>query len=292
MNDDFLKDSDLESAAATLCEVLEPWSIVSSDKISEHRRGNVWRPRALPSVGLPWPDRVLAYHWKGDGYRELQNSLSAILSDSRDLSHVLTGGATWEYEDQQRAVDLTSRVFSWGGVPSRSAIDSRAVQAVFAAALRATGVHIAIEHTKDAPWSSGWTKVAAFATAHLDHDHNTAGSPQVIWDSRVANAIRKLVDAAEARLPDSTVAQLRHDLRQIRGRGGERMGLQLPPGWAFANTLEQKWIAQRAGSRLIRHMRDALNAAPERYGKMPGAEHLGGRWTSWGVGLALFVEGY
>lgn len=87
-------------------------------------------------------------------------------------------------------------------------------------------------------------------------------------------------------------SQLKADLRQVRGRGGERDGLKLTGGWAFANTLAQQWTAQRAGSRLVGELRDALNAAPERFGRMPGSTHPDGRWTSWGVGLALFVEGY
>jgi hypothetical protein len=170
-------------------------------------------------------------------------------------------------------------------------IEASQVQAVFAAALHAAGVPLT-QRVAEAPWSSGWTKVAAFATEHLDHDAHTAGHTQVIWDSRVANAFRKLVDAAEAQLPTSMTPQLKADLRQICGRGGERDGLKLTCGWAFANTLAQQWKAQRAGSRLVGELRDALNAAPERFGRMPGSTNPNGRWTSWGVGLALFVEGY
>ena len=129
-------------------------------------------------------------------------------------------------------------------------------------ALQAAGAPCA-RAVAEAPWSSGWTKVAAFATAHLDHNAHTAGHPQVIWDSRVANAVRKLVDAAESQLSTSMTAQLKADLRQIHGRGGERHGLKLSGGWAFAHTLTQKWTAQRAGSRLVGELRDALNAAPE-----------------------------
>ncbi|MCJ2038811.1 hypothetical protein MKK55_07560 [Methylobacterium sp. J-059] len=189
------------------------------------------------------------------------------------------------------AVNLTSRVFAWGRAGSQAQIAACQVQAVFAAALHAAGVTLT-QSAAEAPWSSGWTKVAAFATAHLDHDAHTAGHPQVIWDSRVANAFRRLVDAAEAQLPASMTSQFKADLRQIRGRGGERVGLKLTDGWAFANTLAQQWKAQRTGSRIVGELCEALNAAPERYGRMPGSTRLDGRWTSWGVGLALFVEGY
>jgi hypothetical protein len=57
-------------------------------------------------------------------------------------------------------------------------------------------------------------------------------------------------------------------------------------------TLAQKWTAQRAGSCLAGELRDALNAAPARFGRMPGSTHPDSRWTSWGVRLALFAEGY
>ncbi|WP_156398864.1 hypothetical protein [Methylobacterium sp. Leaf469] len=234
---------------------------------------------------------MTAYHWDGDGYQDLATRLAPILADSLHLAQSLTERLSWTPDEQRLAVDLTHRVFTWGRVRSRSPIDASHVQAVFAAALEAAGLPYG-PNAVEAPWSSGWTKVAAFATAHLDHDAHTVGPPQVIWDSRVANAIRKLVDAGEAQLPAPVTAQLKAELRQIHGRGGERHGLKLTGGWAFAHTRSQKWTAQRAGSRLIGELRDALNAAPERFGKMPGSTHPDGRWTSWGVGVALFVEGY
>lgn len=278
------------NAASILCEALSAWPVAQA-VTPKARRGNVWRPRLIASAGSPWADRVLAYHWAGDGYQELATRLAPILSDSLYLAQAFKERPSWTPDEQRLAVDLTYRVFAWGRVRSRSPIDASQVQAVFASALQAAGTPCGREAV-EAPWSSGWTKVAAFATAHLDHDAHTVGHPQVIWDSRVANAIRNLVDSAEAKLPTLVTAQLKAELRQIHGRGGERNGLKLSGGWAFAHTLSQKWTAQRAGSRLVGELRDALNAAPERFGKMPGSTHPEGRWTSWGVGLALFVEGY
>lgn len=278
------------SHAHILCAALSAWPPLRAE-FSETRRGNVWRPRPLASASSPWTDRVLAYHWDGDGYQELTQRLAPILSDSLHLAQALNERSSWTPDEQRLAVDLTHRVFAWGRVRSRSPIEASQVRSVFAVALQAAGAPCA-RAVAEAPWSSGWTKVAAFATAHLDHDAHTVGHPQVIWDSRVANAVRKLVDAAGAQLPASATAQLKADLRQIHGRGGERNGLKLSGGWAFAHTLTQKWTAQRAGSRLVGELRNALNAAPERFGRMPGSTHPDGRWTSWGVGLALFVEGY
>jgi hypothetical protein len=139
---------------------------------------------------------------------------------------------------------------------------------------------------------SGWTKVAAFATRHLDGLFETGYTPQVIWDSRVANAVRKLVDHAEPQMSFEATGWLRETLRQVRGRGGERINLQLFQGWEWANTPKQKWEAQAAASRVIRHMRDTLNRTPAEFGLMPLGGGKTGPWTSWGVGLALFVEGY
>lgn len=276
--------------ASILCEALSAWSSIRVE-VLQARRGNVWRPRPVAVSESPWSDRVLAYHWDGDGYQELATRLTPILSDSRHLALTLNERSSWDAEEQRLAVDLTHRVFAWGRVRSRNPIEASQVQAVFASALQGAGAP-AGRIAGEAPWSSGWTKVAAFATAHLDHHAHIAGYPQVIWDSRVANAVRKLVDAAEGQLLPSIMAQLKADLRQIHGRGGERKGLTLSGGWAFAHTLAQKWTAQRAGSNLIGQLRDALNEAPERFGRMPGSMHAEGRWTSWGVGLALFVEGY
>ncbi|MGX5773895.1 hypothetical protein [Methylorubrum zatmanii] len=77
------------------------------------------------------------------------------------------------------AVDLTHRVFAWGRVRSRSPIEASQVRSVFAVALQAAGAPCE-RAVAEAPWSSGWTKVAAFATAHLDHDAHTVGHPQLI----------------------------------------------------------------------------------------------------------------
>lgn len=160
---------------------------------SQVRRRNIWRPRLVASTVSPWADRVLAYQWKGDGYQELTVRLELIFADSFGLAQALSERPFWNADEQRLAIDLTSRVFAWGRAGSRTPVDALQVQAVFAAALHAAGVTLE-QRVAEAPWSSGWTKVAAFATAHLDHDAHTAGHPQVILDSRVANAFRKLVE--------------------------------------------------------------------------------------------------
>ncbi|CAO4167885.1 hypothetical protein CLBKND_01074 [Methylorubrum aminovorans] len=58
-------------------------------------------------------------------------------------------------------------------------------------------------------------------------------------------------------------------------------------GRTSASILAQIWTAQGAGSRLASELRDALDAKPERFGRMQELTHLDVHWTGWGRAGAL-----
>ena len=95
---------------------------------------------------------------------------------------------TWTPADENAAVVLANNIFKWGGVPQDPrTVTPHAIRAVFDAAI--TG-------TLSGPrplMNSGWTKVAAFASEHLEG--TPGGNPQVIFDSRVATAILSRLDS-------------------------------------------------------------------------------------------------
>jgi hypothetical protein len=245
-----------------------------------------WTPLADTTGALPWPALVLAYNWRDRNHQETEKELAPLFQMGQRFSSSLLAGdhADALNEDGQA---FAAEVFEWGGINRHPAAGQ--FHAVLQASLAAAGV--APAPAGQAEWSSGWTKVAAVCTRQFD-DGKSPFTPQVIWDSRVANAIRLLIDDRREQLTPRAVQQLQSSLRLIKGRGGCRTGMQLIGGWQWAWTLRQKWQAEASASRLVAAMRDQLNKYPERYGKMPLGNGNRGAWTSWGVGLALFVEGY
>ncbi|WP_322049634.1 hypothetical protein, partial [Paraburkholderia sp. J67] len=137
------------------------------------------------SFGAPvkgWRQRLDAYFWPRPavGYRETCDALAPLLVTARLLADSIE---KWTPELQAQAVEFADQVFAWGGVVQRTAYDWRDVHAVFASAIRG-------QRQDDARMNSGWTKVAAFASSHLEPEHNL-----VIWDSRVAHSLTQRLDA-------------------------------------------------------------------------------------------------
>ncbi len=284
-----ITDDDLALAASSIVAVLKQRDPATATAVPVRRRGKAWDPLPVGPSAYPWQDLVYAYNWVGDDHAALEISIAPYLKTGSRLSSTLSTRA-WSPDESAEALQLSRDIFHWGGILNADVSDQAHAAAVFSSALRlASGDH---GHISNGPMSSGWTKVAAFATRHLDDPSDTRYTPQVIWDSRVANGMMKLTETASFDLKPQVASWLKSHLRQIRGRGGSRMNMTLPEGWDWAHTVRQKWVAQSAGSRVVRHMRDTLNRDPHRFGQMPLPDGTVGPWTSWGVGLALFVEGY
>jgi hypothetical protein len=284
-----VSDDDLALAATAIASSLKQRDPALTHAAPIKRRGKAWDPLPITPSPHPWRDLIHSYNWDGDDHAALEIRIAPYLRASSTLSSTLSERA-WNTAEASEALTLSQDIFLWGGIRNADVSSDAHAATVFKSALRlASGDH---SHISDGPMSSGWTKVAAFATRHLDNPSDFGATPQVIWDSRVANGGMRLTEAAAPDLEPRVASWLKSHLRQVRGRGGSRMNMALPPGWDWAHTVRQKWVAQSAGSRVVRHVRDALNRDPGRFGLMPLPGGTEGPWTSWGVGLALFVEGY
>lgn len=222
-----------------------------------------------------WDQRLLAYYWPKptSGYEVTTQALTHLLAEGERLARALDRGE-WTEDEQTAAVKFANDVFIWGSVDQDpGTVTPVTVLAAFKSALDN-------EQASGALMNSGWTKVAAFASAHLENIEG--GKPHVIWDSRVAaSLITRLVNLdADARL-------FPH-IGTVPGRGGTRPR-DLKGKWRGGY---QKWSCQIHGSALVREMRDVLNADPNRYPQMPLPGNASGKWTTRGVEMVLFMDGY
>lgn len=242
------------------------------------------------SLGEPtitgWDKRLEAYFWPhpARGYSYTCDQLQGMLDDARVLAEKLDAApnpeTAWSPEEKETAVALANRIFVWGGVPQKPAtVTAENVQRVFQNALDARAESTAL-------MNSGWTKVAAFATAHLEQRH--PDRTQVIWDSRVATSIIWRLD----RILGSSLKQNPRDLfpciGTVQGQGGTRPR-QLLHAWPGGY---RKWSAQISGSAIVREIRDILNRPDHGYPRMPLPDGSRTAWTTRGVEMVLFMDGY
>lgn len=235
-------------------------------------------------VSKGWGERLRNYEWKPKDGSDGVAAARKLAAEFEAIARKIDSGAILSEADVDGLKSLARRTFAWGGVErgaSKQNPSGEQIAAVIASALQWKQVN-------DAFMDSGWTKVAAFGTAWLE-DANR--SPQIIYDSRVAAGLIRNVEKAIltqwAGWPDHFKDYLQDQLRWVPGRDANKLrSLQLR--WKSGY---KKWEPQFFGSLLVRLMRDALNAQPERYGLMPSekGEHP---WTMRGVEMVMFMEGY
>lgn len=236
-----------------------------------------WRkPFGVPVVG--WDARLKAYFWPDPSQDYAQSARCTVVfaATARELADALGVEGHWNDVQQAKAVGLAKDIFGWGDVrQNEDDVTASNIEQVFRAALENNGA-------AKAKMNSGWTKVAAFATAHLEEDGQR--HPQTIWDSRVATA---LVSRIDAQLDEGmTPADLFPGIGTVSGQGGTRPRA-LTRRWPSSYG---KWSGQVAGSALVRDIRDILNRGD--YPKMPLPDGGVGPWTTRGVEMVLFMDGY
>jgi hypothetical protein len=226
------------------------------------------------------------YEWPyGTGFADAYRQVAALADSLRALSVKLDQGQQLTPQEGHQLQEATYRVFRWGGVTRGASKKSPSVDLISSVILSA----LRWQRIDTAPMDSGWTKVAAFGTDWLD---GTDRTPQVIYDSRVANAllrnVEKLSKGDHGGWLLGLLPTLQHHLRTVPGRGGTRdqpYQLRWKSGYG-------RWDAQFFASLLVRMMRDALNEDPRRYGLMPIADSSDSAWTMRGVEIVLFMDGY
>lgn len=236
------------------------------------------KPIGEPVAG--WDRRLLAYFWPtpDQNYQTTSADTNGFGETASELAEVLRQQGHWAEPEQQRAVALAKSIFRWGGVPQKpETVTSMNVEHVFRSAIRN-------DATSNAKMNSGWTKVSAFATAHLENSED--GQPHVIWDSRVATAI---ISRLDAQLPsDVNPKELFPGVGTVPGRGGTRpraLTRSWPSGY-------MTWAGQVSGSQIVREIRDILNKSKSEYPEMPLPGGGTGLWTTRGVEMVLFMDGY
>ncbi|WP_137172425.1 hypothetical protein [Massilia sp. HP4] len=234
----------------------------------------MYRKKAFGAPVTGWDARLNAYFWPLPAWNYMRASpiVGQLVERASVLADILERERAWSEEQGRMAVALAHDIFTWGGVPQNpDTVTPATVEQVFLSALGNAG-------SPTAYMNSGWTKVAAFATAHLEDDGMR--HPQVIWDSRVATAVIGRLDGNAA--PVSAFP----DIGTVPGRGGTRprqFASRWPSGY-------RSWPAQIAGSALVREIRDILNRGD--YPQMPLPDGGAGPWTTRGVEMVLFMDGY
>lgn len=241
---------------------------------------SMYRKKRFGAPVTGWDARLLAYFWPSPQhtYSDTARALRTIEGQAQVLAQVLVANGRWSPAQQEQAVALAETIFRWGGVPQDPVtVTATNVERVFRAAL-------ADDASASALMNSGWTKVAAFASACRETLGD--GKPQVIWDSRVAASITTRLDA---QLPvDVAPESLFPGVGTVPGRGGSRPR-SLSRRWPSAY---RTWTGQVSGSAIVREMRDHLNDPAQGYPRMPLPHGGAGAWTTRGVEMVLFMDGY
>lgn len=235
-----------------------------------------------------WRSRFLEYRWKSN---EDPFGDAAFLAKSCDLLggalRQLASGESWSRSDHVGIVDATRELFEWGGVlrgQGHNPPSIRDIEAVMLTALNQSDEY-------RAPLDSAWTKLAAISTDWLGADGRY---PQVIFDSRVSVSLLEAIDvvcAADPRLTGQRDLLQKQGLGYVPGRGGNRPARveQLrEAGWRSGYG---RWSAQFAASALVSQIVASLNANAE-FEKMPTQKGGSAAWTTRGVEMVLFMNGY
>jgi hypothetical protein len=247
----------------------------------------MYRGKPHGPVVRGWPARLGTYFWPNPATSAaaVTTTVSGIVARLQPLVTAASAGTAWTPAEDALAVTLANEIFKWGRVPQDPAtVTPQAIRDVILSATSKS-------RAGTPPMNSGWTKVAAFASDHLEG--STVTWPEVIWDSRVATSVISRLDRCleAANLPAVPPA-LAGIGRVDTGRGGTRprnCTLRWPDGY-------RSWPAQFAGSRFVALVRDKLNSNPAKYGTMPElgspSSGNGGKWTVRGVEMVLFMDGY
>lgn len=229
----------------------------------------------LRECGAPvtgWSARLKAYFWPNP-QNSFAETMTALARLTKRGQRVAEAPRPWDEATAMEAVAFATDVLKWGGVPQRS-VTPAIVDAVIQAALtRQAGT---------APMNSGWTKVAAFATAHLEEE----GRANAIWDSRVSWSLVRRIDHLLAGAGWQQVPVWLPDLGKVGGRGGTRWSKPLALHWpnGYAN-----WASHFAATALVSDIRDYLNSSGRTAPSVSGGSTA---WTVRTVEMVLFMDGY
>lgn len=232
-----------------------------------------------------WDERLMAFFWPKPRSTFAHNRfmLEPILFRAARLAHLVEQGTAWSERDKAIAVKLAHETFGLAGMPQREVTPVH-VRRVFEAALAA-------DPKAKAKMNSGWSALAAVATAHLEECEGR--KVMILWDSRVASSLLTRLDFLLVEAGHGEGHGLFGALGTVPGWGGTRpreLSLAWPSGY-------RQWHTLVAASSLVMRLRDILNTerGPDgrlKYPRMPLSERRDGPWTTHGVQMVLFCDGY
>ena len=195
-----------------------------------------------------WPARLKSYFWPSPklDYAGTYTKMSPWYREVGELSEKLRSGRRWSRQDRSLACKLTLNMLRWGRMRKSRDFCPKIVENVFRQAL-------GLDYEFPTPMNSGWSKVAALATAYLEG--RTDQAPHVIWDSRVSTSLLWRLDRMLAETNNHEPKDLFPAIGAVIGRGGSRPR-QLQLKWSNAYG---SWTSQFAGSELVREIRDILS---------------------------------
>ncbi|MBR0660484.1 hypothetical protein [Neoroseomonas oryzicola] len=231
-----------------------------------------YRGRCIGQPVVGWTNRLTSYFWPRPevGLEPTAAALHQLEEEGRIVVGLLDDRSD---AAQQRTVEWAERILAWGGVPQR-AVTADIVRAVIRAALT--------REPGSAPMNSGWTKVAAFATAPLE-DQDRADA---IWDSRVSWSLVRRADGIFSAAGISALPDWFWPIGKVPGRGGTRWSQPVQSFWPNGYG---RWSAHFAAADLIRAIRDELNGSGVAAHDASGSQVA---WSIRAVEMVLFMDGY
>jgi hypothetical protein len=227
-------------------------------------------------VGEPinsWSSRLEAYFWPTPD-NDLDKSSQIVEALSYEGTEIANSIQNPSDAILEKAKLFAEKVFKWGGVQQKP-FNGQVVLDVIRVALSC--------EPGDAPMNSGWTKVAAFSTYHLDKQ----GRSQSIWDSRFSNSLLRRFDKLLFSSSHKTLPAWLPKIGTVPGRGGTRLepfrgNFHWPSGY-------RSWQAHFAASDILRRIASKLNEGTLR---PLGIRTSKNSWSIREVEMVLFMDGY
>lgn len=244
--------------------------------------------RGIPSKSKSWTERLNNYRW-GCGNSPFEDSerLKHLENILGNASKIRLNGRSWNADESVEIVQATHDLFKWGRVGKGRGHNPPSIKDIEAVMLTAASY----KNQYQAPLDSTWTKLAAISTVWMEGGDSI---PQVIFDSRVSVALLDSIDSVCVAEPD--LGLIREFLRAnglgyVTGRGGNRIARVAVLRGAGWKSGYRKWDAQFLASKLVSEMVSTLNSQ-NNYGRMPTPDGVPIAWTTRGVEMVLFMDGY
>lgn len=236
-----------------------------------------------------WASRLEGYRWRGSNSSitdwQTVGALEAVLGTA---CRKIIKGSEWSATEQAEVQRAVYDLFKWGGVLRGKGHNPPCIESTRRVMQTAYHSH----DVYSAPLDSGWTKLAATSTAWVGEDQRV---PQVIYDSRVSVALLDAIETACRYDPGliGTRDKIRHlGLGYVRGRESgtrpERIKRLRDSGWSSGYG---RWKSQFVASALVFEIVHYLNSN-KKISMMPLPAGTSGKWTTRGVEMVLFMDGY